>query len=306
MNSNTDFYMKSDYRNARLNKKRKLQRKRRLIFGSIALIMIVVVAFVTTQALGKTNNSDVQKPISTLANEETEIDSTNEKTTEPTQPSEKTPDVNHINEYDFSKAVPENEKVENDYFDDAVFIGDSRTEGLILNTGLTNAISYTHKGLMVDTAFTSPIINKNGAKVSVTEALKTTDFKKVYIMLGINETGWAYSNIFIEKYGKLIDEIKSINPTAVIYVQQILPVSEKVSSSHSYLKNEKIKEYNELIKNMAQEKKIYYIDAGSAVVNSNGYLPEEAATDGIHLNREYCEKWLNYLKTHTVSEKGEF
>lgn len=34
-------------------------------------------------------------------------------------------------------------------------------------------------------------------------------------MLGINETGWPYNDIFIEKYGKVIDEIKRIKPDAI-------------------------------------------------------------------------------------------
>lgn len=202
--------------------------------------------------------------------------------------------------YDYSKPVPASDAVEPIFFNDAVFIGDSRTEGLIMNTGLSDAIAYTHKGLMVDTVFTSPVITLNGSKVSVMDALKTTAFSKVYIMLGINETGWPYNSIFIEKYSKIIDEIKTINPSASIYVQEILPVSNQVSSTHRYVKNEKINEFNKLIQEMAEEKQIYYIDTGSAVSDADGTLPEEAAADGIHLKKEYCIKWLDYLKTHTV------
>ena len=46
--------------------------------------------------------------------------------------------------YDFSRPVPLSEPVDDSYFDDAVFIGDSRTEGLITNTGLSNTcLLYT-------------------------------------------------------------------------------------------------------------------------------------------------------------------
>lgn len=204
-------------------------------------------------------------------------------------------------EYDYAMPVPESPAVENSYFDDAVFIGDSRTEGLILNMGLSNTTSYTHKGLMVDTVFTKPVIHKNGAKLSVMEALKETAFTKVYIMLGINETGWPYNDVFVEKYGKIIDEIKNINSNAIIYVQEIMPVANSVSSSHSYIKNKKINEFNNLIIRMAEEKQIYYIDTVSPVVSSDGSLPEDAASDGIHLKKEYCKKWLECLKTHTIT-----
>lgn len=203
-------------------------------------------------------------------------------------------------EYDFSSPVPVSDPVENSYFDDAVFIGDSRTEGLILNCGLSNTTSYAYKGLMVDTVFTKPVINKNGQKVSVMDALKSTPFSKVYIMLGINETGWVYSHVFQNKYGEMIDGIREINPEAEIYIQEIMPVSGKVSSTHSYITNSKINEYNGLLRELAEEKQVYYIDTGSAVASADGSLLNDAASDGIHLVKDYCEKWLDYLKTHTV------
>ena len=181
-------------------------------------------------------------------------------------------------------------EVDNSFFDDAVFIGDSRTEGFMIYEDV-NATSYTHKGLMVDTIFTSPVITQDGEKITVMEALKNTSFNKVYIMLGINETGWQSSYFFIQKYGEIIDEIKNINPDAIIYVESILPVSEKVSMNHSYIKKAKIDEYNDLIKEMVKEKGVYYLDISSAVANEAGYLPEDAATDGIHLNKKYCDKF---------------
>lgn len=217
---------------------------------------------------------------------------------------DKTEDIVEIG-YDYKNPVPLSICVDEGYFDDAVFIGDSRTEGMILYTGLSNAMAYTNKGLTVESVFTKPVINLGGEKLSVMDSLRKTDFKKVYIMLGINETGWPYNEIFIEKYGEIIDEIKAMNPEAVIYVQEILPVTNSLSQSHSYVKNEKINEFNALIREMAAEKQIYYIDVKNAVVDEFGNLPEEAAIDGIHLQKTYCEKWLDYLKTHVVSEVQE-
>lgn len=203
-------------------------------------------------------------------------------------------------EYDFSSPVPVSGPVEDSYFDDAVFIGDSRTEGLILYTGLSNATSFAYKGLMVDTVFTKPFLKQDGQKVTVIEALKSAQFSKVYLMLGINETGWVYSRLFQEKYGEVIDAIRAINPEAILYIQEIMPVSDAVSATHSYITNEKIGEYNALLRELAEEKQVYYIDTGSAVASEDGSLPEDAAADGIHLVKDYCEKWLDYLKTHTV------
>ncbi len=207
--------------------------------------------------------------------------------------------------YDYTMPVPVSTAVDVSYFNDAVFIGDSRTEGFILNTNLSQATSYTHKGLMVNTVFTQEVIDIEGTKLSVMDALKATQFSKVYIMLGINELGWAYSSKFIDKYSEMIDEIKAINPNAIIYIQSILPVSEEVSATHDYVKNDKIKEYNTLLFQMATEKQVFFLDTAAAVIDENGCLPADAATDGIHLKKQYCEKWLQYLVTHTITNFNE-
>ena len=203
--------------------------------------------------------------------------------------------------YDFSRPVPLSEPVDDSYFDDAVFIGDSRTEGLITNTGLSNTTAYTYKGLMVDTVFTKPVIRREENRVSVMDALKTTSFSKIYIMFGINENGWPYNDVFIHKYEEIIDAVREINPDAVIYVQEIMPVTNQVSATHSYIRNGKIAEFNRLLRQMAQEKQVYFIDTASAVAASDGSLPADAAFDGIHLKKDYCKKWLDYLKSHTAA-----
>ena len=196
--------------------------------------------------------------------------------------------------------VPASGAVDLNYFDDAVFIGDSRTEGLFINTGLSNATFLTHQGLTVDEVYTKKVVNFNGQKTTVMDALSRVSFQKVYIMLGINETGWVYDNIFIEKYGEIIDGIRAINPDAVIYVQSILPVTNEVSATHDYIRNEKIDTYNQLLQDMAEEKGVYYLNVAEAVADSDGSLPESAAADGIHLKKEPCQVWLTYLREHTV------
>lgn len=217
-----------------------------------------------------------------------------EAPTEPQIPAE--PDA----PYDYTQPVPESAAVDRSWFDDAVFIGDSRTEGLMINTGLTNATFYYHKGLMVSTVFTDPVITLDGKKVSVMEALERTEFSKVYVMFGINEAGWVYTQPFVDKYGEIVDAIREINPDAAIYVQTILPVSREVSDTHPYITNARLDEFNALLREMAAEREVYLVDAAASVAGEDGALPEKAAVDGIHPSKAYCEKWLDYLMTHTV------
>ncbi len=205
----------------------------------------------------------------------------------------------------FDLPLPEGAEVTDDYFSDAVFIGDSRTQGFILYSGLSNTTSYADKGLSVESVFTKEVISTGNAKVSVMEALaQEPDFKKVYLMLGVNELGWAYSNIFQEKYQQVVQRIKEINPDAEIYVHSILPVSQTKSDGDKIYNNPKIQEYNQLIQEVAAEEEVYYLNVAEAVADESGVLPEEASTDGVHLNKEYCQKWLAYLKNHTAEGIG--
>lgn len=188
-------------------------------------------------------------------------------------------------------------EIEKDNFSDAVFIGDSRTEGLQINTGLTTARFLAAKGLMVDTALKNNVIKlKNGSRGTVIDGLKEGTYNRVYVMFGMNELGWPYLDVFTSRYEKLITEIKKVQPNATIYVQSILPVSKAKSDKDSIYNNENISKFNKAIKDMADKNGYIYLDVASAVTDSNSALPSNASSDGVHLNKEYSQKWLNYLR----------
>ncbi len=204
--------------------------------------------------------------------------------------------------YDYAKPVPSSLPVEDSFFGDAVFVGDSRTEGFALYSGLAEARAYTSRGLKVDTIFTKEAVKIDDKKLPVMEALAKTEFSKVYLMLGINEMGWVYPEVFAEKYGEVVDGIRAINPEAQIYVESLLPVTKKKDDEGGDINNKRIEMYNDLIKKMAVEKEVYYLDIAFAMKDESGCLPEDAAFDGIHLKKEYCQRWLEYLKSHVVGE----
>ena len=200
-------------------------------------------------------------------------------------------------------STPQNAGTPVGFFDDALFVGDSRTEALRNFDGLDNATYYAVKGLMVNTIFTKPAIEVDGEKKTVMQAVKEKKYGKIYIMLGVNELGWSSFNTFIEDYQKVIDQIKACQPGVSIYVQSILPVTAKKSDSDKVYNNQKIESYNQAIKEMAAKNSINYLAVNTAVSDSKGNLPEDASVDGVHLNREYCKKWCDYLRAHTRGER---
>lgn len=197
--------------------------------------------------------------------------------------------------------VPESAAADRSYFDDALFIGDSRSEGFKLYSELDNATYYVYKGLSVETVNSKAVINApDGTRQTVMNALKQKQFGKVYIMLGINELGWSSTDIFIQKYAALVEAVKQYNPNAVVYVQSILPVSKKKAGDPVY-NNENVNRFNSLIQEMVKQQGVYYVNPAEAVM-VDGMLADEASADGVHLNKKYCLIWRDYLATHTVKQ----
>lgn len=184
------------------------------------------------------------------------------------------------------------------WFSDALFIGDSRTEGLRNYDGLPGATYYAVKGLMVNTVYTKREVADNGTKETVMQAQAKHPFGKIYVMLGVNELGWSSMQSFVSDYKKMAEDLKKDHPKARIYLQAIFPVSAQKSTGSSIYNNDKIAAYNQAILKIAEQENIGFLDTARAV-STDGVLPENASTDGVHLNSEYCAKWCDYLKTHT-------
>lgn len=202
-------------------------------------------------------------------------------------------------------AQPPEEKpkpVGDEYFADAIFIGNSRTEGFLMYSGVKPLRGYAELGLTVNSVFTDLATHIDGQYMPIMEAVRRQpDFAKAYIMLGMNELGWAYKQPYIEGYSKIIDTLREANPDAIIYVQSILPVTEVKSAEDEYINNPRIMEYNERLRAMCEEKDVTFLNVAEALMDEEtGALPAEASLDGVHLQKEYCQIWYEYLKTHTT------
>ena len=207
---------------------------------------------------------------------------------------------NNINTDEKLENIVQNGNKKNRKFNEKVaFIGDSRTQGLLMYTGLNDVIDYSYIGLMVDTAISKEFVKgKNGEKITILEDMQKRDLDTVYIMLGVNELGWSYSEVFVSKYKELIQKIKSVQPDCEIILQSIIPITKSRSDSDNIFNNKNINKYNKLIQQIAIDENVTFLNVGAALADKNGNLPEEASSDGIHVDVDYCEKWLDYLKNN--------
>lgn len=205
-----------------------------------------------------------------------------------------------IAQYTFGTPVPETEAVDPEYFSDTAFIGDSRTQGLQLYSGLKTATFLAGRSINVSSIYTDAVIpDGNGGYETILDALADRQYRKIYIMLGVNELGYSQDN-FIALYGDLIDEIARLQPDALLYIQAIIPVSKTRGEGDPYYNNTRIRAFNAAIAEMAAAKGAYYIDTYGAFADEEGNLPEDATFDGVHFLRDYCERWLQYIQTHTI------
>ena len=206
--------------------------------------------------------------------------------------------------YDFSKPCPESEAVDNSYFEDAAFIGDSRTDGFLIYCGIGTGKNLTSNGLSIFKLGTKKALTIDGQQYTLLEALALKEHGKVYLSLGVNELGYYDDEGFYKAYCDAIDAIRACQPNAVIYIQGLIPLNEdKIAESGgaSYLTNEHLLVYNDLMKKAAEEKQVVFLDLNPEFTGADGQLPADASKDGVHLRSDYCKAWLEYLKTHTVS-----
>lgn len=190
--------------------------------------------------------------------------------------------------------------VEDTYFSDAVFVGDSRTEGFYLYSGLKEGQYLYSVGATVESVFSKSTQKTAAGKVPILDALAGMECSKIYLMLGVNELGWNSSQTFRDQYAKVIDRVQADHPDATVVIQSILPVSQAQENKKTYVNNTRIREYNTLLEALAEEKGCVYLDVASAVSDENGCLRADWNSDGVHLNTAGCKAWLQYLKEHPV------
>lgn len=192
--------------------------------------------------------------------------------------------------------------VDESYFDDALFIGDSRTVGLYEYAGLEERADFFCKtSLTIWTVLEKPIVkNEEGKSITVEEALQEKSYGKIYLMLGINELGRGNTELFMEQYKKVVERIRELQPDAVLFVEGIMRVAGEKSSTDPIFNNANINERNENIARLANNKDIFYIDVNEAVCDEFGDLVAEYTFDQIHLKAAYYELWKQFLLEHGI------
>lgn len=186
------------------------------------------------------------------------------------------------------------------YFDDAVFLGDSRTVGLRAFGDFHNSSYFAKTGISVNSFFMYPALDEETG-LTLTQTLSYKQYKKIYIMIGVNDAALVPLETFETQFFDAIREIQLLQPEAIIYVQSILGVTKNKELSDPYhYSNERVVERNNLLKSKCDGEKLVYLDVFSAFTDAEGYLNQFNSSDGLHLNSSDYDIWCDYLTQHAL------
>lgn len=196
-------------------------------------------------------------------------------------------------------AAYEFDTVDESYFDDALFIGDSRTVGLRDYTDLSE-----HADFYCETSLTvyKVLEEEFDGLGTVKAALEDKDYGKIYLMVGINELGRGTTEDFMEKYTEVVDTLHELEPEAKIFIQGIMRVSGEKSNSDAIFNNSNINARNNAIATLADNSQFFYIDVNEVICDEEGNLNAEYTFDQIHLLGAYDELWKQFLMEHGVTD----
>ena len=289
--------MPTNYEPKRVQKKPRRRNPLPLLLAAAAVCLGLII--IPSLGQGPAEAADARTPGSPAA-----ASPAAEPTPTPTPTPTPEPTPTPVPAFDFTQPAPEGEEVTMDYFSDALFIGDSRTDGLRLYSGITGADFYCYKGLTIFEVDERKIVELDSGSCSVSDALeKGPQYAKIYISLGVNELGYYNDNAFHQAFGEFLEHVKATQPGAVIYLENLVPVNPEKCAQYNqpyYVNNDRVAAYNAIYPQLAAEHGAVLLDVASALTDENGILPADASADGVHFTKAWYQKWLAYLMNHTV------
>ena len=188
-------------------------------------------------------------------------------------------------------------------FNNALFIGDSRTVGLEMYSPIPARASAdffavtgaSNSSLMTATA---TIGNKT---LTLSELLASKKYKRIYIASGVNEIG-SNPEAASESFGNLLEMVSYSQPDAKIYIQSNFGVTKQWEQDNASRLgadfNRNIDTYNQYISGYDNGNNIIYLDVAAQFKDEEGYLRTADSGDGLHLTSAASSDWADYLASH--------
>lgn len=212
-------------------------------------------------------------------------EATQEATEDTIAPTEETEEVT---------TEPTYKEIDESWFDDVLFIGDSRTQGLAMYGRLGKADYFCDVGLSVF-SLDGTVCTGSFGRCTIRTLLWQKTYGKIYINLGMNEIMKEHS-LLIAQYEKIVEMIHELQPDAKIILQAVMTLGRDKSSYQDYYSLESIQDLNDRIAELAESADyLYYIDVNEWIADEEGYLPDGWTQDGCHPYAAGYAEWGQWL-----------
>lgn len=187
---------------------------------------------------------------------------------------------------------------------DALFIGDSRTDGMRLYSKMSGVDYFCATSMTVYGVQTATPSVAGYGTISLSSLLQKRSYDKIYILLGINEIGNNLDSI-AAKYSELVTLVRTLQPDAAIFIQANFNVTAQRSSKGDSINNTRINGLNERLKAFANGSDIFYLDANHLFGDGYGNLLPTYTWDGVHFQAFAYPIWAQWVNEQTLSLLGE-
>lgn len=183
---------------------------------------------------------------------------------------------------------------EKDIMEKVLFIGDSRTCGLRDHARMDGADYFCDVGMSVFNVGSKRLSDGEFQNQTLAGLLAGQEYTGVFVSLGLNEAGYPINSL-IRAYQELVTTIVQTQPQAVIILQGVMTVSRGWAQQAPYASPENLNLINSRIRDIADEYRIFYIDANERFADPEGYLPDNMTADGCHFYAKYTHLWSDWL-----------
>ena len=197
---------------------------------------------------------------------------------------------------------PEHEPVGDEYFEDALFLGDSIMENIEMLDLFPTANFVTLIGMSPISMDKKLFVRKQDDRwVTAYDMINQYPHRKIFILLGSNALDHKSYKDTLKDYRVMMDRMIQEYPDTVFYV--LCPTSpNRARVRKDRLDIQRYWKFREGLLELAGEKQLYFLDAFTLLADEEGYLKEElAAPDGFHLKLEGSKLIEELVRTHTVA-----
>lgn len=195
-------------------------------------------------------------------------------------------------------------RLDPNYIEDTVFIGDSNTVRLWMLELVSEEQCLAQDSIGIGAVTAVPLTNANSSAYqayghTILESIGMLQPKRVLLTFGSNDIGGLSVDNYINTYRDTVKAIKDVSDCEII-VNSIFPANR--INDYPNLNKDVIQQFNEALEHMCKQEGIPFLDSYSALADEDGWCnPDYTVGDGVHLNEEGLQVFLDCYKSHAYA-----